>query len=234
MDPYNLLLLGCAKLELSEFLHENKKEIYEKEYFDSILSECENLLLASAALQANKTSDTVPETVIAHKWWKKLHEALVEQSNKIKEALQKKNAPAAPAAGAKTTPAKKTAPAAAKAAPVKPQPVPKTPAVKTPVAGKGQVAKQPVNASKNKLETAKSKEEETTTPVAEPSQPAIEAPTELPIHGKYTRGKMSSYNVFIVFYQTQLNLARVYARQENWEKATEYYKEVIKKDPKVK
>ena len=69
-------------------------------------------------------------------------------------------------------------------------------------------------------------------------KPVDEAPVatveeKLPIHGEYSRGKTPSYNVFVVFYHTQLNLARVYARQENWVKATEYYKEVINKDPKV-
>ena len=64
LEPYHLLLLSSAKFEISQFLYENKKEIYEKEFFDQILAECEGLLLACVSLQNDKSTDIVPAAVI--------------------------------------------------------------------------------------------------------------------------------------------------------------------------
>jgi hypothetical protein len=108
LDPYHLLLLGCAKLELSEFLYENKREIHDKDFFNAILTECESLLLAGAGLQANKTSDTVSEAVLGQAWWKRLHEGLVSQAGKIKEAQSLKkslSSDSTSSVGAKNAPA---------------------------------------------------------------------------------------------------------------------------------
>ena len=131
-----------------------------------------------------------------------------------------------------------------KPAVAKPPAVAKSPAVaKPPVVAKAPAkpgaaaSKPPVNASKNKvaeeeaplaaIETKPGSEQSTAEKVeAENTHPQ-------PIHAKYSRKKEPSFNLFIVFYQTQLNLARVYARLENWDKAKQYYKEVINKDPKV-
>jgi hypothetical protein len=54
---------------------------------------------------------------------------------------------------------------------------------------------------------------------------------EAPIFKKYARNKSASYNLFIVFYQTQLYLARVYLRQAEWQKARSCYEAVIEKEP---
>ena len=67
LDPYNLLLLGCAKYELSEFLQENKKQIYSPQFFEDILRESESLLLASNSLQMDKTIKTVPGSITSIK-----------------------------------------------------------------------------------------------------------------------------------------------------------------------
>ena len=50
---------------------------------------------------------------------------------------------------------------------------------------------------------------------------------------KYIK-KKSKFNSFIVHYQTQLYLARVYKRMNDLEKASNYYESVIQKDCKVK
>ncbi len=58
-DPlvcYNVLLLGCAKFELYEYLYEFKKLIYEQEYFEELLKECEKSL--DTCIELNKDHKT--------------------------------------------------------------------------------------------------------------------------------------------------------------------------------
>jgi len=95
LDGYYLLLLACAKFELTEFLLENKKQIYSKELFDEMLAESESLLLTSLALQKDIGLLDVSTKVTGQKWWVKLHKSLLELKKKreleVAKAVGKKS-----------------------------------------------------------------------------------------------------------------------------------------------
>ncbi len=73
LDGYYLLLLACAKYELAEFLAENKKQIYAKEFFDEMLAESMGLLTTSIGLQKDMSVQEVSSEVTGQKWWISLH-----------------------------------------------------------------------------------------------------------------------------------------------------------------
>jgi len=73
-------------------------------------------------------------------------------------------------------------------------------------------------------------EEPVKEPAREPLKESVDQ--EIPIFKSYTRNKSTTYNLFIVFYQTQLYLARVYSRQGECDKARSCYEAVIEKEPK--
>jgi len=93
LDGYYLLLLACAKYELAEFLAENKKQIYAKEFFDEMLAESMGLLTTSIGLQKDMSVQEVSSEVTGQKWWISLHRSLLEKKKKLQdEEAKAKNA----------------------------------------------------------------------------------------------------------------------------------------------
>ena len=62
LDPYHVLLLGSAKLELYDFLKENRKNT-EETLLSELLEESRNCLLVCASLQNDEDSKQVSNLI---------------------------------------------------------------------------------------------------------------------------------------------------------------------------
>lgn len=140
-------------------------------------------------------------------WWKKLHESLSNQKKKRSEVTINTKPPVKEITDnkIKAKPALKTN----NKADIKKNSKP----TRTPVKGK--------ESSSNNVVNAEDKNNQPKTTSA--------GNTDNEKLKKYVRNK-AKFNSFIVHYQSQLYLARVYARMNNLEKATNNYEIVIQKE----